>query len=414
MSQLGVSRRTSLRIGYLTSQYPAPSHTFIRREVAALRTMGTDIVTYSIQRPPAGLVAPLDQAAAAETFTVLARPKADYAKAHLAALATRPGRYLRTLALAWRHRVPGAKAMLWALFHFAEAILLARRLEADGIGHLHNHFANSAATVGLLASRFARIGWSLTLHGISEFDYPAGLLLRDKIAATDFVACVSRFGMAQAMRLIPTDEWGKLHIVRCGIDLADLPARVDRGEGDRTVEVIAVGRLSPEKGQAGLLEAIRTVRDRGIAVTLTLVGDGPEGVALHAEVARLGIVDAVRFLGRLDERATLAAITAADMLVLPSFMEGLPVVLMEAMALAVPVIATRVAGIPELVRDDIGGLLFDPADWSALADAITRLAADPALRARLAIGGRQRVEQEFAIERAVASLPALFAGEMRR
>lgn len=402
---------THVRIGYLTSQYPAPSHTFIRREIAALRAKGADIVTYSIQPPPAGLAAPLDQTAAAETFTVLARPKLDYARAHLAALVTRPGRYLRTLALAWRHRVPGVKAALWALFHFAEAILLARRLEADRIDHLHNHFANSAATVGLLASRFARIGWSLTLHGISEFDYPAGLLLRDKIAAADFVACVSRFGMAQAMRLIPTGEWSKLHIVRCGIDLADLPARVDRGEGDGTVEVIAVGRLSPEKGQAGLLEAIHTVRDRGIAVTLTLVGDGPEGEALHAEVARLGIGDAVRFLGRLDERATLAAIAAADMLVLPSFMEGLPVVLMEAMALGVPVVATRVAGIPELVRDDVGGLLFDPADWTALADAIARLAADPTLRARLAAEGRQRVEQEFAVERAVAPLPALFAME---
>jgi glycosyltransferase involved in cell wall biosynthesis len=399
---------THPRIGYLTSQYPAPSHTFIRREIAALRAMGTDIVTYSIQRPPAGLTAPLDQVAAAETFTVLARPKLDYAKAHLAALATRPGRYLRTLALAWRHRVPGARAALWSMFHFAEAILLARRLEADGIGHLHNHFANSAATVGLLASRFARIRWSLTLHGISEFDYPAGLMLRDKIAAADFVACVSRFGMAQAMRLIPTDDWRKLHIVRCGINLADLPARADGGEGGRTIEVIAVGRLSPEKGQAGLLEAIRTVRDRGLAVTLTLVGDGPEGNALRAAVTRLNIDAQVRFLGRLDERATLAAIAAADMLVLPSFMEGLPVVLMEAMALGVPVIATRVAGIPELVRDAVGGLLFDPADWTALADAIARLAADPALRERLALGGRDRVEQAFAIERAVAPLPNLF------
>jgi colanic acid/amylovoran biosynthesis glycosyltransferase len=153
------------------------------------------------------------------------------------------------------------------------------------------------------------------------------------------------------------------------------------------------------------------VRDRGLAVTLTLVGDGPEEDSLRAAVARLGIDAQVRFLGRLDERATLAAIAAADMLVLPSFMEGLPVVLMEAMALGVPVIATRVAGIPELVRDAVGGLLFDPADWTALADAVARLAGDPALRERLALGGRDRVEQAFAIERAVAPLPDLFATE---
>ncbi|WP_308815742.1 glycosyltransferase family 4 protein [Sphingomonas sp. GV3] len=401
---------TTRRIGYLTSQYPAPSHTFIRREIAALRAMGLEIATYSIQRPPAGLEAPLDRAAAADTFTVLARPKAAYAGAHLAALLSRPGRYLATLALAWRHRVPGVRAALWALFHFAEAILLARRLEADGVRHLHNHFANSAATVGLLASRFARIDWSLTLHGISEFDYPAGLLLADKIAAADFVACVSRFGMAQAMRAIPTTHWPKLALVRCGVDLADLPpARAPGDEAPRPLQLIAVGRLSPEKGQAGLLEAIALLRDRGIGIALTLVGDGPDGAQLKAQSSRLGLDALVRFVGRQDERTALASIAAADVLVLPSFMEGLPVVLMEAMALGVPVIATRVAGIPELVRDGTSGLLFDPADWQGLADAIARLAADPALRARLAVAARQRIETEFAIERAVAPLPPLFA-----
>lgn len=406
---------TMQRIGYLTSQYPAPSHTFIRREIAALRATELDIVTYSIQRPPAGLEAPLDRAAAADTFTVLAQPKLAYAKAHLAALLGRPGRYLATLALAWRHRVPGARAALWALFHFAEAILLARRLEADGVGHLHNHFANSAATVGLLASRYAGINWSLTLHGISEFDYPAGLLLPDKIAAADFVACVSRFGMAQAMRTIPTSDWRKLVLVRCGVDLADLPTTVNQpspdiaATGPAPLRLVAVGRLSPEKGQAGLLEAVALLRDRGIALQLTLVGDGPDGDALKAKSQQLGLDDHVHFAGRQDERTALTSIAAADVLVLPSFMEGLPVVLMEAMALGVPVIATRVAGIPELVRDEVSGLLFDPADWEALADAVAQLAADPALRARLAVAARQRIEAEFAIDRAVAPLPDLFS-----
>lgn len=396
-------------IGYLTSQYPFPSHTFIRREVAALRDVGVPIITYSIKPPPAGLGADLDRAAAAETFTVLARPLREYLTAHAIAVATRPGRYLRTLMLAFRHRVPGLRAAIWGAFHFVEAILLARRIEADGVDHLHNHFANSAATVGLLASRFADIPWSVTLHGISEFDYPAGVLLPDKIAMADFVACVSRFGMAQAMRSIAPDQWRKLNIVRCGIDLADLPVSAPRdGVANGPVQLIAVGRLSPEKGQAGLLQAMARLRDAGVAVVLTLVGAGPEAEALCAEVERLGLGSQVRFVGRQDERATLALIAASDILVLPSFMEGLPVVLMEAMALGVPVVATRVAGIPELVREEVGGLLFDPADWTALADAIARLAGDAALRDRLAAGGRQRIEQEFAIGKAVQPLPALF------
>jgi colanic acid/amylovoran biosynthesis glycosyltransferase len=409
MSQSDEVHPAAARIGYLTSQYPAPSHTFIRREIAALRAMGLDIVTYSIQRPPPGLEAALDRAAAAGTFTVLARPAFQYVKAHVAAVVTRPGRYLRTFALACRHHVPGLHGALWSMFHFAEAILLARRLELDGITHLHNHFANSAATVGLLASRFVGIDWSLTLHGISEFDYPAGLLLRDKIAAAEFVACVSRFGMAQAMRLIPTEQWRKLGIVRCGIDLADLPPKPVRTSPDLPLQVIAVGRLSPEKGQTGLLDAIAMLRDRGTGVALTVVGDGPEGASLQAHVDHLGIGALVRFVGRQDERTTLASIAAADVLVLPSFMEGLPVVLMEAMALGVPVVATRVAGIPELVRDGVSGLLFDPADWAALAEAIAKLAADPMLRERLAAAGHAMIERDFTIQRAVAPLPALFA-----
>lgn len=396
---------TSPRIGYLTSQYPSPSHTFIRREIAALRAAGLPIVTYSIQRPPGRLEAAFDRDAAAETFTVLARPLRDYAKAHLATIATHPWRYFRTLALAWQHRVPGLRAAIWALFHFAEAILLARRLQADKVTHLHNHFANSGATVGLLASRHAGIAWSLTLHGISEFDYPAGLLLHDKIEAACFVACVSRFGMAQAMRQIPVNQWGKLSLVRCGINLAELPTLpVHVRTNDTALRLIAVGRLSPEKGQAGLLNAVAILRDRGVPVTLTLVGDGPEETSLQAHARTLGIKALVEFVGRQDERATLTSIAAADVLILPSFMEGLPVVLMEALALRVPVIATRVAGIPELVRDGETGLLFDPADWTGLADAIGNLAENPTLRKEFAKAGQKRIQQEFAIEQAVAPL----------
>lgn len=395
-------------IGYLVSQYPAPSHTFIRREVEALRARGLTVSTYSVRRGDPGGSDPLAHAAAATTFTILAVGAGGFAAVHLAALATSPGRYAATMALALRHRVPGVRATVWALFHFAEAIVLARRLRADGVTALHNHFANAGATVGMLAAHFLRLPWSLTLHGISEFDYPAGLLLADKITRARFAACVSRFGIAQAMRLLPPDRWHRLHLVRCGIDLAGLPAnRPAPGIGDH---LVCVGRLSPEKGQAGLIAALAEARKRRPDLRLTLVGDGPEGDRLHMQVIAAGMTDAVHFAGRLDEAATLATIAAADMLVLPSFMEGLPVVLMEAMALGVPVIATRVAGIPELVRDGESGLLFDPADWAGLAEAVTTLAGNPDLRARLAAAGRVAIDRAFTIDCAVAPLPLLLEG----
>lgn len=399
---------TSQLIGYVISQYPAPSHTFIRREVAALRARGLRVATYSVQRPPEGLGGALDREAASTTFSALAQPFLRYVTVHLNAAATRPGRYLKTLALALRHRVPGARAALWSLFHFAEAILIAHQMRKDGVTHLHNHFANSGATVGLLATRFAGLGYSLTLHGISEFDYPAGLLLSRKIQAAQFVACVSRFGMAQAMRLTKPDQWNKLTLVRCGVDLDALPsAHTDPSSGE--LHIICVGRLSPEKGQAGLIEALAMLRDREVPCDLTLVGDGPDEEQIRALVDERGLTGQVHFAGRLDEPSTLARIATADILALPSFMEGLPVVLMEALALRVPVVATRVAGIPELVEDGMTGLLFDPADWAGLAEAIARLAHDSEFRCRLAEEGRRRIEERFAIDRAITPLAALLS-----
>lgn len=398
----------TLRLAYLTSQYPATSHTFIRREVSALREAGVDIQTFSVRAPaPAELKSEVDQNEAAKTYTLLRQSPAAFASAHLGELMRRPGRYLRTLGLALRHRPSGVKPSLLSLAHFAEAILLAAELRRRGIEHLHNHFANSGATVGLLASRQAGIRWSFTIHGISEFDYPAGLLLGDKIAAASFVACVSYFGRAQAYRLVDASEWDKLTVVRCGLELDRLP-EAQMSKADR-LRLILVGRLSAEKGIAGLLEALALVAPAE-RPELTIVGDGPLRAELDALVTRLGLTADVTFLGRLPETDTLAAIARSDALVLSSFMEGLPIVLMEAMALGKPVIATRVAGIPELVTDGESGLLFTPSNWPELAEKIALLASDEELRQRLGAAGNTRVAAEFDIRRSAASMLRLLEG----
>lgn len=398
------------RIGYLTSQYPAPSHTFIRREVTALRAIGAQITTYSIRRPAAGEVqTPQDAAALSETAFVLPFSVA-LVSAQISALFTRPLAYAATLRLAMRHRAPGARAALWALFHFLEAILLAAWLRRDNIQHLHNHFANSGATVGLLASRFAGIGWSLTLHGISETDYPAGLLLPEKVRHAEFVCCVSHFGKAQAMRITPPTQWDKFTIARCGIDLAALPAKPDKASVSGGT-IVCVGRLSPEKAQAGLLQVFGSLAARHPDWRLLLVGDGPDREALAATCTSLGLADRVTFAGRLGEQDTLAAIAGADMLVVPSFMEGLPVVLMEAMALGVPVVSSCVAGVPELVTDGVSGLLFPASDFCALEAAIERLITNPATGEAMTKAARQRILDEFTIEKAVRPLVRRFIGD---
>ena len=397
-----------MRLAYLTSQYPAASHTFIRREIEALRDLGWQIDTFSVRAPGAHETkAEADKAEAVRTYYILRQSALAFIGAHFGALITSPGRYLRTLGLALGHRAPGARGLLLAVAHFAESVLLARELKQRQVEHLHNHFANSAATVGLLATRLLGIGWSFTMHGISETDYPAGLMLGRKIEAADLVACVSWFGRAQGMRLVAPEHWDKMHVVRCGVPFDRLPVREARSGNAK--RLVCVGRLSPEKGQAGLLRAIADLGARHDGVELRLVGDGPERAELEALASELELGNRVSFAGRLSEDETLAEIARSDMLVLPSFMEGLPIVLMEAMALGVPVVASRVAGIPELVEDGAGGLLFAPSDWAGLAACIEQLLTDEQLHEALAEHARQKVAAEFDVKKSAELLSALFS-----
>lgn len=395
------------RIAYLASEYPAPSHTFIRREIAALRRAGLDIATFSIRSPQGDPASEQERIDRAETLNVLGRSPFSYLAA-LAGLAVAcPQRLAATLRLALRHRAPGAKALVWALFHFVEAVLLVRLLRSVGASRLHSHFANSGATVGLLAANLAGMPWSLTLHGVSETDYPAGLLLAEKVRHADFVACASWFMRAQAMRVARPTDWSKLHVVRCGIDPDAMPP-VHEATG--VARFICVGRLSPEKGHRGLIEAFASAHARLPDAQLDLVGGGPMRAELELRVAELGLVDAIRFHGALSERDTLAQIAAADVLVLPSFMEGLPLVVMEAMALGKPVITSGVAGIPELVQQDVNGIMVPPSHWQALGDAMVDLAVDPDRRRRLGAAAKAAVMDGFTIDQAVRPLLPLFKG----
>ena len=223
-----------MRIACLVSQYPAPSHTFIRREVLALRARGIDVQTFSVRASEC--ISEDDEVARKETYYILPANPLRVCVALALAAATRPRRTVSTLLDALRHRVPGSRALAWSLFYFAEAIVLARELERRRIDHVHNHFANPGANVGYMASRFLGLPWSLTLHGISETDYPAGVLLPAKILAARFVVCVSYFGLAQAMRLVPHEHWSKMFVGRCGLELSSLPERQSRhGQRPRVI-----------------------------------------------------------------------------------------------------------------------------------------------------------------------------------
>lgn len=405
-----------MKVAYLASRYPAVSHTFIMREVLALRRAGFDVQTFTVRRvPDAELLSDEDRAESARTTSLLPAGPMALVRAHLAAMLAGGRAYWAALREALFRRPPGLRSALWHVFYFFEAGLLAFELRRRGVTHVHAHFANVAANVAKLAARMSRGTWSLTLHGLSDFGDPTHSWLKDKIASAAFVVCVSDFGRSQAMLQCDLPHWAKLHRIYCGIDPRRFRAapecvarRCADGSGATPVRLLTVARLGAEKAHTILLEALHLVRSSGVNVACTLVGDGPQRDALRNMASSLGLSPHVTFAGAVGQDHIREYYEAADVFVLPSLAEGLPVVLMEAMAMELPVIATRIMGIPELVEQGVNGLLVTPGCAAPLAEAILELARDPQRRADLGRRGRQAVEERFDIAVTSAALAGVF------
>jgi len=395
-------------IAYLTGEYPRATDTFIQREIAALRSFGVDVRTFSVRRTDtAHHVGPEQRAEAVQTFYVQPASLRPHVllKAHAWAFLRSPLRYLKSIILAVRSGAPGVRGLVYQVFYFAEAGVLADELQGAGIGHLHNHFGNSSCSVAMLASALADVPYSYTLHGPSELFDPMHWRMDLKIARAEFVACISYFARSQAMLFSDPAHWPKLRVVHCGVvpERYQQPAR-ESGEG---VRLLFVGRLARIKGLRILFEAFARARVDHPNLSLTLIGDGPERAHAEAEAARIG---GISLMGSQSQDAVAAAFGDADALVLPSFAEGVPVVLMEAMAAGLPVIATRVGGVGELVQDGVSGLLVAPGDTDALQDAILDLVREPARRRAMGAAGAAIVAEEFDCRVEAARLFSLFRG----
>jgi glycosyltransferase involved in cell wall biosynthesis len=295
--------------------------------------------------------------------------------------------------------------MLWQLFYFAEAGVLADHLLRRGAVHLHNHFGDASCTVTMLAAEMADLPFSYTMHGPDLFFEPYKWRIDEKTARARFVVCISHFCRSQAMLFSSPQHWPKLRIVHCGVTPASYGQRVRSGFSKR---VFFIGRLDPVKGGPPLLEAFASVYPRHEDARLVIVGDGSARADLEARAASLGIAGAVDFLGFRSQAEVAELLGQADMLVLPSFAEGVPVVLMEAMASRVPTLASRIAGIPELVQDGTTGFLVPPGDVPSLARQLDVLLSDPDLCGRMGVAGRQVVEAEFDVDQESAWLLRLF------
>lgn len=400
----------SLRIAYLTGEYPRATDTFIQREVAALRARGLTVETCSVRRTgPEHHTGPEQREEAARTFHVLEAVLSPRLLPALIGAGRRPGAWLRALRLAWRTRPGGLRALAYQMVYLAEATALAHHLRARGITHIHNHIAKSSGTVAMLASEMTGIAYSFTLHGPDIFYEPHHWRLDEKIARARFVACISHFARSQAMVFSEPAHWDKLHIVHCGVE----PALYDGPRAEAGAHLVFVGRLAAVKGVPVLLAALRGLVAVHPGLRLTLVGDGPERGALEARARDMGLAGHVDFVGYKAQVEVAMLLREATALVLPSFAEGLPVVLMEALAARVPVVATRIAGVAELVEDGVSGLLVPPGDAGALRAALAEVLGDPALRARMGAAGRARVMAEFDSAREAGWLAALIEGYAR-
>lgn len=387
----------SLRIAYMTGEYLRVSpFVFIHREIEVLRALGAHVETISIRNvDPDELVSDEQRREQEQTFFVLGASPWTFVRSHVGLFARRPGAYLRAKLLAWRMLAPGLKAWLRMIAYFLEAGVVAERMRARKLEHLHNHLADSSCTVAMLAAEMGGFSFSYSIHGPGIFYEPLLWKIGEKSSRALFTRTISHFCRSQVMAFTPAEHWNRLHIVHCGIDPAAFTPTSQEGEG---TNLLYIGRLAAVKGLPVLFEALARVRAEIPDVTLRLAGDGPDRDALGSLAEALGIRDHVVFLGYQSQEQIAAHLRDTHVFVMSSFAEGVPVVLMEAMAAGVPAIATHIAGIPELIEDGTSGYLTPPGDNIMLAQRIVALLRDGALRSRIAESGRRKVEAEFNIE----------------
>lgn len=396
----------AVRIGYFTNTYPRATDTFIQREVKGLRERGIDVRTFSVRKTGSDHdVGPEVLAEKRSTFYLLPANPIGLLIDNVAALVFSPARYLWALRLALRTAQPGWRGLLYQIFYFQEAVILARVFRRQGIEHLHNHLGDASGTVTLLACTMADIGYSITIHGPHIFFDPTHWALREKVKYAGFIACISYYCKSQMMLFSDQADWDRFQIVHCGVDPLQFPY-IEVKQHAR--KLLYTGRLAAEKGLPVLFESLKLLGQQGYDYELTLVGDGNDRKSLEELARQMGIADRVVFAGFASQDGVRDYLMQSDVFILPSFAEGVPVSLMEAMACGVPVIATYVGGIAELIEPGETGLLVPPSDPAALRDAIARYINDHGLREKVSRQGRDKVMSDFNLDNEVDKLAQLF------
>jgi colanic acid/amylovoran biosynthesis glycosyltransferase len=406
-----------MKLGYLVSQYPAVSHTFVLREIRALRRQGIEVCVASIRpcdRPAAELSAE-EADEARQTFSVLGAGYWHALAMQLRMLCRHPLGYARGLLYAWALTRGTPRLLASYTFYFLEAVVAAAYFERCGVRDIHTHFSS---TVLLILARILRVRYSLTAHGSGEFVDVVGFHLAEKVAGASFVATIAQYGMSQVLNASDPAHWHKVVLLPLGVDIesfrprAPPTPRVALPQAARPFRLLSVGRLSAAKGYPILIEAVAELRARSRDVSLTVVGEGPLRPVLEELIVRRGLADCVRLAGACNHDRLIDYYVSSDAFVLSSFLEGLPVVLMEAMAMELPCVASWINGVPEIIEHEVDGLLVPPASAGAIALGVERLMADPPAARRLGVAARRKVMARYDVARNVERLAQEFRARL--
>lgn len=400
-----------MTIAYLVNQYPKVSHSFVRREIQALERRGLSVKRYAIRSDYNELVDPADQQEFGKTSIMLHYSKGAVALAIMLGFIGRPVRAMRAFCLALNMGWSSERGLFLHAVYWLQSLALSHWMRRDKIRHIHAHFGTNSSTVACLVGVSTDIPFSFTVHGPEEFDKPAFIALPEKIKRAKAVVAISQYGRSQLYRLVDYGYWRKIHVVHCGLEadffeenLPDIPSKP---------HLLCIGRLCEQKGQLLLVDALAQLQSKGLKPTLTLAGDGPLRPDVEHQIKTNGLQDSIQITGWISSQEVKQHLKQAACLVLPSFAEGLPVVIMEAMAQGRPVISTYVAGIPELVRPGETGWLCPAGDVPALVETIEEaLRCEEDTLNQIAKKAYRRVRARHDIDAEAAKLAALFSSDV--
>lgn len=384
-----------MKIAYLMNIYPVTSATFIRREIRELEKLDVDINRYAIRRWDEDLVDPDDREEAERTHYILSGNVANLIKIFISTVVRHPKGFLSMLRL-WLKIVMNAKGMvIQHVAYLMYAVYLFRQLSLDGVRHIHAHYSTNTAAVAMLCRKMGGPTYSFTAHGPDEFDAPEHASIREKVAEAEFVVAITDFCKSQLVRFSSFEHWDKIHPFRCGVSLDELVVSNEPFENNYTL--VCVGRLTDLKGQLLFPKVAKSLVEKYPDLKIILIGDGPSRPALEAQISANNLETVIELRGWQTNAEVKQVIQSSRALILPSFAEGLPIVFMESLALGRPVLATYIAGIPELVDEECGWIV--PAGSEAsLKDALDDILSSSAdVLVKKGEVGRQRIEEQHSI-----------------